>query len=239
MGRKTIPEGCVTRVEAAALLHVSLPTFDRFVKQRLLTPQLLLNARNYLFQKADVQQLALHLTQKTGDLGATRALAMQAISATKVLERRLAEVFEFLGLSAEPLPRDADSIRELARELKRPIAPDQVHSPEWVKARAAQFFSMDQWYFALAGEALGDDEPWKRYIDYVLRLKKYAHEYIDSVPVVPDDLVFAYKYLDGALKNLNDAGFLYCSNLYGRRTANRVFGAARTAAEEIELLLRH
>ncbi len=238
MGRKPpTPEGYVTRHEAAELLGVSIWTINLYLRRGLLVPHLLRDTRHYFIPRTDVLQLKEMKTRKGASFMEVRLLAMQAKAAVNVLERRMADVYEAIGLEAPPLPRDPENMSALIDEMRVPLSPEQVGNPIWIRTRAMQFFGIDQLYLELASDILETDEPWKFYVDHGISIKREAWKYVNDRPVVGEMLYRAYKTLDNSLSTLNNIAFLYCRSHFSRRTADKIFGKRKRAKSEIEELL--
>jgi DNA-binding transcriptional MerR regulator len=235
---RTTPEGYLNRKETAERLNISLRHLNTLVRRGLLQPQRVLNATKMFFHQSEIEHLTLARSEKELDLRGVKTLALQALSSVRVLERRIAELYNVMGLSAEPLERDTAAIRTLALQLENGVVDDQLRDPPWVKSWASTFFSMDVLYFQLVRDALGDDEPWKRYIDFANRLKAAGYKQVHEAIKYSDILAHAYKYLHAASRHLTHEGFIYCRQLHGRRIADQVFHEGTEAVDELEALLR-
>jgi hypothetical protein len=99
------------------------------------------------------------------------------------------------------------------------------------------FFSMDEVYFELVQRVMGDDEPWKRFMDFASVVTRAALGDGAEAVRASEELRLAYKYFQGGARHLWYIGYMYCRRSYGRRIADVVFDGSHSAVDELMAIL--
>ena len=97
--------------------------------------------------------------------------------------------------------------------------------------------AMDEVYFELVTQLLGDDEPWKQFTDFANEVTRGAHKKATEAAAVSNDLASAYKYFEGGKKHLWHISYMHCRRLFGIETANEAFDGRRRAVDELMSIL--
>lgn len=230
-------DGWTGRTEAARLLGVTVRTLALWTRQGLLTPRFIGDKREMHYALSDLQMLRLARSDKNTDVWHVKALALQALSTAKSTELRLLEVFDHLGLNGVALDRGEEGIRAICNELTNGWTIAQLLDPSWVRYWGGVFFATDEVYFALVHSALGDDEPWKRFMDFANDVTRGALVEVEESTRASDELRVAYKYFQAGARHLWYVGYMHCRRRHGRRVADVVFDGSHSAVDELIAIL--
>ena len=232
MGRRSPepPPGFLDKAGATKELDVSPSTLDSLVRRGVLGPHFCEQRRRPFFRISDLHEVALARRDAT-DLPAVRALALQALSAARRAEARLAEVYAQLGIDHVVLQRDASSLRTLYQEAQQPVSMTQLRDPNWVRYWGSCFFSMDEIYLELVGKAVGAEEPWRVYLDLANHIAEGLRAQCE------DGLRLVIQYFTAARRHLANMSYLHCRRMGSARVGDVVFDGRATAVDELSALL--
>lgn len=214
------------------MLGVSLRGLDRWIERGLLTPHTPAGQKHFYFKQSDIQALRALREDKSTDIWTIKVIALQALSAARMAELRLLQVYDHLGLNATPLARDEPGIQYLYAYTLEPLTREKTLNISWVKFWAGSFFMMDEIYFELVTWFTDDDEPWRRFMDFANDTMRTSMQLELS-----DDLRAAYKYFDAGRRHLSHVGYMACRRMHGRRVADQVFREGKTAVDELMAVL--
>jgi len=224
----------VSKKEAAALLGTTPRTIQRWVDQGLLSPRLLSDQKNVMFNRVEVQALRAMREDKSTDVWSVKVIALQALATARVAEHKLGLLLEHLGLNSVPLARDEAGVQDLYAYAAEALTDQKLRSPDWVRFWAGAFFMMDEVYLELVAMHTNNDEPWRHYMDFANNVSRAGHVLGEGVT---QSLSAAYKYFDAGKRHLWYVGYMACRKTHGRRIADRVFGGAKGAVDEIMAIL--
>lgn len=228
----TLPDGYITRRAAAKELRVSLSTLERMVRRGTIIQHRFSGHKHQYFLLADLQLLQLTSRERGTDLREVKAIALQALAAARLAERRLDSVYAFLGIDVPPLQRDADSVRGLYKEALQGSQTIQVRDPVWLRYWSCCFFAMDDIYFMLVETVTDESEPWRIFVDFSSEI---AQELTEE-PEVARSL--AGRFFEAARRSLFHAAYVHCRRSSGKAVANAAFRGGVGAVDELVEILR-
>lgn len=214
-------EDLLTAQQVAGMLGVTTDMVQKLVRQGLLKPQYqgtsLVAPR--LYRETDVAALVEAREAKL-DLPTVAAIARQAYTASRSLERVVKQLLELLGADVPLLKLGKDDVLSLCAKvddaLEQEFPPEAREVLDWAKI----FYAIGEEYFELVASQLGDEEPWKRFLDLGQKLSREAPR---KSFMIDKELEAAYGYLEVARRNLRNSSFFYIRNRHGRKTASDLF----------------
>src|ERR1700677_2622688 len=106
----------------------------------------------------------------SGERTTPRFMALQALSAWRGTEMRVAILMEHMGLNAPVLQRDASSIVVMLQDLESPIEYIHVTNVDYLKYWGGVFFALDEMYMQAVGILLKNSEPWRCFTEFANRV---------------------------------------------------------------------
>jgi hypothetical protein len=173
----------------------------------------------------------------TGRRASTKYIAMQALSAANIAEKRATTLMHHFGLSTPMLPRDVPSVIILLNELLLPIHYEHIIQPGFIRYWGGVFFGLDETYLEAIGMLTKSEEPWRPFCDYANQLTRILHTDGANAVARSEELFLATKYLESSRQNLWHVAYVLCHLRHGHKIAAGIFGDARKAVNELCALL--
>lgn len=207
---------------AARMLGVCSKTVDNMCRRGVLRPVYKTTRGKKYFPTHEITALAEILHQKM-DINDVATIATRALVTAKANERRLEELFQLLGLKRKALDTTVPEVLTLYEQARQRFeyAPQPtIHElNDW----AETFYGMDEEYLRLVKNYTSSPEPWKVFLDLAGKLAgTRPFQYFDAMPA----LRAAYDHLEAARRHLRMAAYMFCRQLHGEATTNKVFGTA-------------
>jgi hypothetical protein len=218
--------GYITAVQASAILHVALSTIYGLVRkgqlQRHSPPGL---AKGRYFKEEDV----LCLKEARDVRGRKRRIgienvAMQAVVASKRVERKLEQLLCYLGISSESLRLEEEDIRGLRLKIKS-ILKQGVIQAGMVIPWAGKMLAITEDYLELVELYEKESKPWVLY-------QKFCDFLLGFSPAQTK----ARKYIEHAQRNLRNASYFYVRGREGARKANLLFPGENVTGRLLQIM---
>lgn len=216
----------VTPAEAAELLGVSVEMVHVYDRKQLLEayyPNGRKAGKRFLAE--DVYALVELRQEHKGDfLRRLPQIAMRAVVTSRRVEKRLDELMQFLGLNDVVLPLDATSIAllhfQVEKALVQPRVEDQQELLDWAK----KLLAINEEYLDLVKLHLGDEYPWKPYLDLARKLSEACGGRQRS-------------FLEHARANLRNVAYFYERSWRGPKEAEKLFPGERYSGRLLRRVL--
>jgi len=213
-------EDLLTVQQVARMLGVTTDMVQKLVRQGLLKPQYQGSiTAPRLYREADVAALVEAREAKL-DLTTVAAMARQAHTASRSLERVVKQLLELLGADVPLLSLEKEDVLSLCAKVDDALEEEFLPEAREVLSWAKVFYAIGEEYFGLVESHLGEKEPWKRFLDLGQKLVREAPR---KSFVIDKELEATYGYLEVARRNLRNAAFFYVANKHGQRLASGLF----------------
>lgn len=206
----------ISAKEAAAILGLSVASINHLVRQGMVQPvyskDRRLSERGY--RREEIAALA-EARERGLNLPRVASMAARSYATARALEHRVDRLEQVLGIGANPLPLDEESVLALYAEasdrLRPPRKLDEI--TRWTRT----FLAMGEEFFELLEAYTGDEDGWAVFMDY-------ARAALEAEPEDAHiEMKQAYELLFAARNHLRNVSFVYTRNKYGARKANSIF----------------
>ena len=218
--------------EAAQILKTSEATVRGFVKRGLLRSHGAVRRTRrptYRFSLEEVLGLASRVRKKPNP-AQIADMALRALAAAEAAEKRVAQIYSFLGLDIPVLPTEKNEVMNLYFTAQRlqTLPLEDLHESEvfrWAKT----LFAMTDDFFRLLAQYTDDDESW---IVFTALGQKIAEAFQPERAFLDPALGTSYAYLEAGRRNAVSAAYFYVRNRSGARVADRMFPDGRASLDE-------
>lgn len=229
----TPTEQYVSIAEAARMLGYTVDTLHAYHRRGILEAVYPTPGGGKHFRAHDLSAFAEAKERKV-NLASVAEMAMQAYVISRANEKRLADLYDAIGLDIPELGVTEEEVVSLylrAETAKRmPPREDAAVIREWARS----FYAMNESYLELVSQYAATDEPWKLFLDLGRELLVNAPR--DSFLLNPT-LQSAYGYLRISFNNLRSVSYFFCRSRHGSKTADELFDGPRDAISNVCRLL--
>lgn len=220
------PGDYMTKAEAAEALGVTAKMVDVYDRRLLLEAHYPKGARaGKHFLREDVFALADLRAEHKGDfLRRIPQIALRAAAASRRVEKKLDDLMSFLGLNDAALSLEVTDIAAFHLQVED-AARAPVHAAD-VMDWAKKLLAVHEEYFELVHLHLGDDEPWKPYLELARELARKAR------PGSRDSIFIEY-----ARANLRNVAYFYERTFRSPREADAKFPGERYSGRLLQRIV--
>lgn len=144
--------------------------------------------------------------------------AKQAQAEVRSLRAELERIKTCMGVRIKGLDFSALAVREVYERVDYALnSPPQALKPEEVWSWASLFYAIGEEYFEVVELYIGDNEPWKVFLQLGQKLVREAPKCYDK------ELEIAYGYLAMARRMMRQSAYFYIRNKYGKRVSGQMF----------------
>jgi len=178
------------------------------------------------FRRTDVLDL-LELTEneRSGLRRKLPQVALQALLASRRVEKRLNELVQYLGLTQEVLSSEKNDVVLLFVQIQYFLEPPVDRSPEVALQWARRLLGVTEEYLELVAQHLGEPEPWKLYVE-LARVLAEIHGPSSN----------ARMFIEHARRNLRNAAYFYVRRAKGTHAAARIFPGESYSGKLVQTL---
>jgi hypothetical protein len=216
----------LTPQETAEVLSVSVEMVHVYDRRQLLEayyPDGRKAGKRFLAE--DVYALAeLRQDQKGDFLRKLPQLAMRAVVTSRRVEKRLEELMQFLGLNDVALSLEPRDVALLHFQVERALEMPKIEGDHELLDWAKKLLAINEEYLELVKMHLGDDYPWKPYLDLARKLSERASGRHRS-------------FIEHARANLRNVAYFYERSFRGPKAAERTFPGERYSGRLLRRVL--
>lgn len=226
-GRRLPDDELLTLKQAADHLNVTVAAIRGLIRQKALS-RVRVRQRSMVYL-SDLNAAARALASGVNVVKAN-ANALQALAEARRLERRMNDMMFVMGVGYELQHVDEETVlRKYNQASMAPESFPHITTPQIVEW-ARFFFTLDEVFFSIALNVIGDKEPWVPFIQLGVNLAVSRPEECDI------EMRTAFEYLEAARRSARCAAYLVCRGHYGKTRADLSFPDTNDADLSMSLL---
>lgn len=146
------------------------------------------------------------------------AIARRAHIASRSLERVVRRINAATGANVPIADLSKEAVVATYLQVEEALEEYKVRSPEEITRWSRVFLAAGEEYFEAVAQHTGDQQPWKKFLDLAVRIRKEA-----PVTIADTELSTAYGYFAAAARFMRQAAYFYVRNHHGLPVASSLF----------------